>query len=79
MRRAAGSEKNAGVEKASRSGEETAVPGIIVRDPLPDLLARNVARRRQRSGLPVQAGRQEKQEFLLLLRRQRVGGLFDFG
>ena len=54
------------------------MPGLILRDPLVDLLARDVARRWQGPRLAVQPRREEKQEFLLLLRRQRVSGLFNF-
>lgn len=52
---------------------------LILRYPLLDLLARNVARRGKRPRVAVQTRRKKKQEFLLLLWRQAVGSLFDLG
>lgn len=53
--------------------------GLIVGDPFFDLLAGNVARRRQRTTSAMQPHGEKKQDFLLLLGRQRIGSLFDFG
>ena len=55
------------------------MPSLIVRDPFFDLFAWDVARRGQRTAFAVQARGEEKEEFLLLLRRQRFRGLFDLG
>ena len=45
--------------RCQRSDLEPSVASLILRDPLLDLLARAVTRRRQRSGLPVQSRSQE--------------------
>ena len=59
--------------------EETPVPRLIRRDPFFDRFERDIARRRKRPALSMQPCGGEKQELLLLLRRQRFGGLFDLG
>ena len=51
---------------------------FIVRDPLFDLLLRDVARWRERAARRVQTSREEQQQFLLILRWERFGGGFDF-
>ena len=50
---------------------------LVVSDPGLNLLAAELAGRRQTSRTGVQSRGQEQEQFLFLLRRQRVGRCFD--
>jgi hypothetical protein len=65
-------------ETASRSGQKPLVSGLILRNPLLDLLLGDVPDRGKNPTFATQAREQEHHQFLLLLNPEDIGSSFDF-
>jgi len=65
-------------ETASRSGQKPLVSGLVLRNPLLDLLLGDVPDRGKNSAFATQAHEQEHHQFLFLLSLKDIGSSFDF-
>ena len=65
-------------ETASRSGQKPLVSGLILRNPLLDLLLGDVSDRGKSPAFTTQAREQEHHQFLFLLSLKDIGSSFDF-